>query len=101
MSPEELDKMLDDARAVSIPQRPWPNSGKLQILHYFGPFTSIHLANCSPKNIIWMGEQIREMRESAEKWNAIERACGPDDGIRDPGDLTPEKIIAALLRTET
>ena len=42
--------------------------------------------------------ELADTRENAAKWQQIEDVFGPDDGIHDPGDLTPAAVIKAVDR---
>lgn len=42
--------------------------------------------------------ELADTRENAAKWQQIEDVFGPDDGIHDPGDLTPAAVINAVDR---
>ena len=80
----ELDKMLEDAKAATQlewvqhkvdPSEVWcreypiahcdvgAGGGWRETRHVVADAT--HIANCSPKNIIWMGERLKELAEAA------------------------------------
>ena len=42
------------------------------------------------------GEAGAKIVEDAEKWRRTMELVGPDDGVQDPGDLTPEGIARAV-----
>ena len=44
--------------------------------------------------------ELADTRENAAKWQQIEDVFGPDDGIHDPGDLTPAAVIAAFAEVK-
>ena len=73
----ELDKLLEDAEAAqNASTMKWYQADNLLTSNMIKE-DATHIANCSPANIKWMGERIKELEEGlAEAYREIRRING-------------------------